>query len=79
VVDDYSSRALYISSLETFTINNWSGLYLPSIRTVRTSALINIVALKHAASDAKLGGDPVVTTDEAIVGVAQQWILFPFK
>jgi hypothetical protein len=31
-----------------------------------------MVALKHAASDAKLGGDPVVTTDDAIVGVPQQ-------
>ena len=61
-----------MTSLKIITINYFSRLYLPSIRTVRTSALINIVALKHAASDAKLGGDPVVTTDEAIVGVAQQ-------
>ena len=61
-----------MTSLKIITINYFSRLYLPSIRTVRTSALINIVALKHAASDAKLGGDPVVTTDEAIVGVVQQ-------
>lgn len=46
--------------------------YLPSVRTVRTSALISTVALKHAAKDAKLGGDPVHITADDISGIPQQ-------
>lgn len=53
--------------------------HLPSIRTVRTSALIKLVPLKHAASEARFGGDPVHTTADFSSDVLQHEILFPFK
>ena len=53
--------------------------HLPSMRTVRTSALIKLVALKQAAREARLGGEPVHTTEDFSSDVLQQEIFTPFK
>jgi hypothetical protein len=53
--------------------------HLPNMRTVRTSWLIKFVALRQAALEARLGGEPVQTTEDFSSDVLQQEIFAPFK
>lgn len=66
----------YIKNITiSFDLDN----HLPNMRTVRTSALIKFVALKQAAREARLGGEPVQTTEDFSSDVLQQEIFTPFR
>lgn len=67
------------SSCEEMTFSSDLCAYLPNIRMVRTSPLNKFVALKHAARESRLGGEPVQTTEDSNLGVLQQEIFTPFK